>query len=656
MDALAIGWRHHWAGRDAEAEEVCRRVLQSAPEDPQAWHLLGMIDLRGGRYAEAEARYRRAIAARSDYAEAHVDLGALLAMQGRLDEAIEALRRALTLAPGSADAHHHLGGIHFRLGRRDEAVVCLREAVRCDPAHSMASSALGHVLSMQGEYAEMADVFRRLVQIRPDHLVAHLRLGEALVNLGQLDEARSCFEVAVGLAPASPEAQLGLGIVLLDLGRSETSLPSLRRAIELAPDRPEAHTMLARALRALGRFDEALDFAERALRLAPDDPQMHRDRSFLLAKLLRCEEAIAGYDQAIRMGPRHAETHHNRGVALIKLARFPEGIAAFDEALRWKPDYFEARGCRAQALLTLGDFERGGQLLEEQVRHRDRNAPWRPQQIWMGEPLEGRTILLHPDQALGDTIQFVRYAPIVQERGGRVVVACQAPLVRLVETAPGIDQVVAPGDALPDFDVHSTLTRVMCLFTRSVAAIPAPVPYLQADPTRVDRWRARLAAWPGYKVGIVWQGDPKHTRDRDRSFPLASFERLAGIEGVRLISLQKGDGTEQLRELGGRFPVIDFGDEVDPGLAMMEDTPAIMMSLDLVIAPDTALAHLAGALGVPIWIALPMGPDWRWLLDREDSPWYPTARLFRQTEFACWESVFDRIAAALAERVQVATV
>jgi hypothetical protein len=191
----------------------------------------------------------------------------------------------------------------------------------------------------------------------------------------------------------------------------------------------------------------------------------------------------------------------------------------------------------------------------------------------------------------------------------------------------------------------------MCLFTKTVGAIPASVPYFRADPARVERWRERLTAWPGFQIGIAWQGNPKHTRDRDRSFPLAHFEKLAGIEGVRLISLQKGYGAEQIRQLGDRFPVIDLGDEVDPGLAMMEDTPAIMMGLDLVITPDTALAHLAGALGVPVWIALPAAPDWRWMLGREDCPWYPTARLFRQTERGRWGPVFDRIAAALKTQV-----
>jgi hypothetical protein len=255
------------------------------------------------------------------------------------------------------------------------------------------------------------------------------------------------------------------------------------------------------------------------------------------------------------------------------------------------------------------------------------------------------------EQGLGDTIQFIRYASLVEARGGRVIVECEKSLVRLLETCPGIDQVVARGEPLPDFDVHTPLLRLMGLFTTTLETIPAPIPYLAAETTRVDHWKERLAAWPGFRIGIAWQGNPRHTRDPDRSFRLAQFERLAGIEGVRLVSLQKGFGAEQLRELRDRFSVIDFGAEVDPGLTTMSDTPALMMGLDLIITPDTSLAHLAGALGRPVWIALPLAPDWRWLIGREDSPWYPTARLFRQTERGRWDPVFDRIAAALQEYI-----
>ncbi len=651
MDALASGWEYVREGRYEEAEDVCRRALQADPADPDAWHLLGLISCRLGRLGEAESSYGRAISARPDFAKAHGDLGVALANQGRLEEAVASLRRAVALAPDSADAHNNLGMALFRFGRPDEAVASLRQAVGLNPDHPMAASTLGAILSARGEHAEMAEVFRTLTRIRPNSLVAQLLLGEALINLREFGEAKACFESAVRLAPASSEAHLGLGLVLVTVARSEAALPSLRRAVELAPDRTESHAMLGKTLRSLGRLDEALDCAEQVVRLRPDLAQAHHDRGFLLDELRRYEEAFASYDQAIRLAPGLAEAHHNRGVVLVKLARFPEALADFDEAIRLLPDYPEARGNRARALLTLGDFARGWEDFEPRLSGRIQAGSAHPAPLWRGEPLAGRTILLHSDAGLGDTIHGIRYAPLVHARGGRVVIACQEPLVRLVETCPGIDRVVPRSGPLPEFDVHSPIMRLMGLFTPNVAAIPATIPYLWADAARVDHWRERLEAWPGFKIGIAWQGSPQALRDRDRSFPLVHFERLARIPGVRLISLQKGFGVEQLRERGVRFPVIDLGEEVDPDMAMMEDTPAIMMGLDLVIAPDTAVAHLAGALGVPIWIALPKAPDWRWLLDRADSPWYPTARLFRQTERDHWDPVFDRIGAAIEERI-----
>jgi hypothetical protein len=250
--------------------------------------------------------------------------------------------------------------------------------------------------------------------------------------------------------------------------------------------------------------------------------------------------------------------------------------------------------------------------------------------------------------AIRDTIHFIRYAPMVKQRGGRIVVQCQRPLVRLLETVAGIDQLVPRGDPLPDFDVHVPLMSLPNAFETTVETIPASIPYLATDPARVARWGVRLGPIEGLKVGIAWQGNPVHRRDRERSFPLALFERLAGIAGVRLISLQKRHGVEQLRELAGRFSVLDFGDEIDPDLTMMEDIPAVVMNLDLMICPDSALAHLAGALGVPVWIGVTYVPDFRWLLGRDDSPWYPTARLFRQSRRGRWEDVFERMAAALA--------
>ena len=651
MDLLASGWKAVRIGRCAEAEDICREVLRRSPDDSAAWHLLGLIDFRLGRYGTSESSYRKALSGGPDCAEARTGLALALAAQGRLAEAVESLRQAVALAPTSADAQSNLGMALLQLGSPDEAAISLRQAIAADPDHPTAFATLGYLLSTRGKFAELAALCRELGQIRPGHLLSRLRLGEALIHLGELDEARTCFESALGLAPQSPEAHLGLGLVMLNRGQFEAALPYLHRAVELGPDRPESHALLERALRGTGCIDQALACAEQVIQLLPDDAQARCVRGFLLDELRRCDEALTSFDHAIRLDPLHAEAHHNRGVVLVRLTRYDEAIAAFDEAIRLAPDYDDARGNRARALLTLGHFDRGWEEFEGRVRDRNPKSPERSRELWTGEPLLGRTILLHVEQGLGDAIQFMRYIAHVKERGGRVAFSCPQPLVPLAATCPGIDQVVPRGDRLPEFDVHSPLMRLMCLYTKAVEAIPAAIPYLRADATRVERWRERLTDGPALKVGIAWQGNPKHNRDRDRSFPLIHFERLAAIEGVRLFSLQKGIGVKQIRELASRFPLVELGDELDPDQLVIQDTPAVMMNLDLVITPDSMLAHLAGALGVPVWIALPFSPDWRWLLDRDDSPWYPTARLFRQGERGRWDHVFDRIARALAEMV-----
>jgi len=538
---------------------------------------------------------------------------------------------------------------HLQTGQYPEADRLCRQILQTDPDNAEAWYLLGLIQLRQSKLGEAKASLRRAIANRPDHLEAYLRLGGVLLGLREFNEAATCFRAAAQLAPAAPEASVGLGIALICGKRFDEAIPCFQRALKLKPDHPEAHHFLGDAYRALGKYDEALAAFDRAIQLRPDYAEAHNSRGFTLDEMRRPQEAVASFDQAIRLRPDHCEAHHNRGVALGKLARYQEAIASFDEAIRLEPDYPEARRNRALALLVRGDLQRGWQEFEWRWKCRDLSMPKHPRPLWEGEPLEGRTILLHVEQGLGDTLQFIRYAALVKARGGRVVVECQKPLVPLVETCPGIDRVVLKGEALPEFDVHTPLLRLMGLFTTTLETIPAPVPYLRAEPGRIEHWRARIGLLPGFKIGIAWQGNPKHSRDPDRSFPLAQLEVLARIEGVQLISLQKGFGAEQLRHLGGRFPVVDFGDDVDPGPGTMRDTPAIMMCMDLIVTPDTALAHLAGALGMPVWIALPRAPDWRWLIEREDSPWYPTARLFRQAERGRWGPVFARMAAALQE-------
>jgi hypothetical protein len=266
---------------------------------------------------------------------------------------------------------------------------------------------------------------------------------------------------------------------------------------------------------------------------------------------------------------------------------------------------------------------------------------------WDGSPLDGRRILLHLEQGLGDTLQFIRYAPLVKARGGTVLLECPVELMPLLSRCQGIDRLLARGDELPAFDVHAPLLSLPLLCRTTLTTIPARLTYLFADPDVVDHWRRDLASVSAFKIGIVWQGNPDYVNDRYRSIPLAEFEPLARVPGVRLYSLQKGKGTDQLRALAGRFEIVELVPELDAAGGTFTETAAIMKNLDLVIGPDTAAVHLAGGLGVPVWVALMGRADWRWLRDRDDSPWYPTMRLFRQRQARNWKPVLERIAEEL---------
>ncbi len=356
----------------------------------------------------------------------------------------------------------------------------------------------------------------------------------------------------------------------------------------------------------------------------------------------RLDEAVACFRRALQLTPNFAEAYNNLGIALKDQGKLDEAVANYSRALQLKPDYADAHWNRALVWLLQGDWQRGWP--EYQWRWHTHFVPSRfPRPVWQGESLRGKTILLHAEQGLGDTIQFIRYASLVKQLGATVIVGCPKTLSRLLENCPGIDRLVVQDDDLPAFDVHAPIMSLPGIFKTTVANIPAPIPYFFVQTALLESWRERLSRLDGFKIGISWQGNPKFPGDRFRSIPLRHYAPLAQLPGVRLISIQKGAGTEQLAEFRARFAVTDFASEIGDFV----DTAAVMKNLDLVITSDTAVAHLAGALGVPVWVALCSAPDWRWLLERSDCAWYPTMRLFRQKTLGDWPDVFARMAAAL---------
>jgi tetratricopeptide (TPR) repeat protein len=547
-----------------------------------------------------------------DDAEAQVRAAAGLAAQARHEEADAAYRRALRLRPGHPDALAQLGLLLAEQGKLDEAVAFLRQAVKARPDAAPARHNLGVALAQSGRPEEAARELEEAARLKPDYAEAYYNLGNVLQGMGKRDEAIGRYRAAVRLRPGYGEAYNNLGLALTEAGKHGEAAVYLQQAVRLRPQAAESHNNLGLAYAGLGRFDDAEACYREALRIAPGYVEAHNDLGSAYKERGRLEEALACYQVALWHDPQSPSTRYNRSLALLQKGDWREGWKEYEQ--RWK-----RKGVRERLF---------------------------PRPRWDGSPLDGKTILLWCEQGLGDAIHFVRYAALVKAKGGRVALECPGFMLPLFSTCPGVDQVVAEGSEPPAFDVQAPLMSLPMVLGTTLENVPAELPYLSAEPGRVEKWKARLDAVPGFKIGVAWQGNPHFSWDHWRSFPLEALAPLAAVEGVRLVSLQKGPGAEQVRGLKGCFAVEEL-DGLDAEGGAFLDTAAAMKCLDLVATADTAAAHLAGALGVPAWVALSAVADWRWLVGREDTPWYPTLRLFRQATLGDWGGVMTRMAEAL---------
>jgi Flp pilus assembly protein TadD len=506
---------------------------------------------------------------------------------------------------------------HHRAGRLREAEQVYRQILETSPLDGNALHLLGLVIHHQGRHEAALESFRRAIDVRPGSPVFWANLSAVYGALGRNREAVDAAVQALRLNPNHGEAYCNLGCALQALGDLDGAAANFRWAIQINPGYVKAHSNLGVALREQGKLDEAARSLQKALELNPSYAEAYRNLGAVFRQQARFDEAIRSLQKALEINPGFADAHKNLGLTLLQVGDFEAGWAHYE----WR-------------------WQTGHKIFEP------RNFAQPP---WDGRPLEGKSLLMHAEQGLGDTLQFVRYARLVRPQGGQVLLECQRPLCALLSGCPGVDRLVARGDELPQFDCHVPLFSLPRLLGTRLGNVPAEVPYLVAREDLVRRWRDRLSDCNGFKVGICWQGSPEPADDRQRSVALARFAPLSAVPGVDLISLQKGAGTEQLAAV--RFAVRALGAELDEASGAFMDTAAVMRNLDLVVTVDTAVAHLAGALGVPVWVALVKVPDWRWLLDREDSPWYPTMRLFRQETAGDWGPVFGRIAAALREHL-----
>jgi tetratricopeptide (TPR) repeat protein len=647
-----------------------RRALALNPQLPEAYANLGSVLRKTGNLPEAAVACRRALELRPDYVEAHLNLGNVLQDQGEVDSAIAEFERVIHLRPDSAEAYHNLGNAHALKRQFDQAVAAQQAALRIKPDFVQAANTLGVALRDRAEaqgsvagFDEAIAAFDQALALKPDFVQALINKGYVLRQKSEIlnkqaarrgqssaQEAVRVLAKAVALAPRMPEAHLGLGLSLHSVMELDGAIQAFRQAVALRPDWDEVHCFLARALAGRGDMDAATAEFNEALRLNPDLPEAHHRLGLIQSTQGTFERSIHHLRRAATLTPNSADIATSLAIGLCNKGDIQEAAEVFKHVLELDPNCAMGHWNLGLMLLTNGDFERGWPEYEWRWRVRELDMEFNSTvPLWDGSDLAGRRILLVSEQGLGDAIQFVRYVKQVAERGGKIVLAAHAELHRLFQTTdPGgndisksIETWVGPGQDLPKHDVYCPLLSLPKAFGTTLNTIPATTPYLFADGAIAAQWKSRLPSDERLKVGLVWAGRPKHIHDRFRSIPMAKFAPVARDQNVWLCSLQKGP-IARAAEVAP-FEMADWTAELND----FADTAGLIANLDLVICADTAVAHLAGAMGKRVWVLIPYLPDWRWMLDRTDTPWYPTMRLFRQPRPGDWETVIEQIAAEL---------
>jgi tetratricopeptide (TPR) repeat protein len=530
-------------------------------------------------------------------------------------------------------------------GRHLEAAHEFRQALALAPSDAEIYNSLGCALDDAGRHGEAVEAYLKAITLEPRFMPPHYNLGNSLKALGRSAEAAQSYRRALDLEPALPQGWHNLALSLQDLGELDEAKRALERAVQLRPEYLEARHNLGELQHRLGEFAAAEGcFREVLARNSRHLPSWNALGISFQARE-RLEEAVDCYLKALSISPEYLHALNNLGAANRELGVPERAAACYLRALELDPAYADARWNLALVQLLLGEFREGWQGYEWRFRNADPVAEKKfPQPRWDGGPLNGKVVLLHAEQGFGDTIQFVRYATLLARKGAEVVVQCQSGAVApVVATVPGVARVLVGGEPLPHFDLHAPLMSLPLLCGTELATIPAEIPYLRPDEALVRLWGARIPR-DRLRVGLAWAGRKSYKDDRKRSLNLELFAPLAALAGLRLYSLQVGAGADQAAAPPPGMEITDLGNAI----GTFADTAAIIENLDLVICADTAVAHLAGALGKAVWVLLPLACDWRWLLEREDSPWYPTARLFRQRRRGDWGEVLERVARELA--------
>ncbi len=609
QEAIAL----HQTGKLGEAEIFYKELVSVLP-----FYLilgnLGTIELQKGNFNEALKFYAQAIAINANYAAAYSNSGNVLKELTRLDDALSYYDKAIELNPNYVEAYSNRGITLHNLNRFDEALKSFDQAIL-----------------LNSNYAE-----------------AHFNKGITLHKLTRFEEALASFHVVIVLDVNYVEAYYNQGNAFHELKQFEDALRSYDQAIVLRPQYADAFYSRGNAFYALKRLEQALSSYNQAIAFRPNYANAYYNRGNLLNDLKRFNEAIASYDQALTINPQFAESYSNRGCTLQKLKRLDEALNYYDKAITIKADYADAHFNKSFIKILLGDYEEGWRLYEWRWKSHGFTSQLKhsPQPVWLGEQsLKNKTIVIYPEQGFGDYIQFIRYAPRLEQLGARVILEVPAPLMSVVSTLEGQFTFIEKGKELPDFDYHCPVMSLPHALKSTVDTIPNQVPYFSVNQAKQQTWQARLGEKSQRRVGFVCSGNSGHKNDHNRSISLHSLQSLFDLP-VEFHCLQKEIREDDAAFLASQNNIhnhIEFLDD-------FSDTAALIDAMDLVISVDTSVAHLAGALGKETWILLPYSPDYRWMLETSDSPWYPTAKLFRQSAIGEWGSAINDIKQALQSR------
>jgi len=702
--ALQQAVAHHQAGQLQDAERLYRAILQTQPDHPDANHNLGILAVQVRQPVASLPHFKAALEACQDVEQYWLSYIDALMQADQTDAAKEVLARGRNVGlqgdsvealadrlqsksdsePNSQEISRltqlfaggdytaaidlaqemterfplhglgwkGLGTVLKQLGRTNDALIPLRKAAALMPSDAEAHSNLGNTLRELGKPDEAMTSCRLALEVKPDFAGAHSNLGLVLHEVGKPDEAVTSYGRALQIKPDFAEAYSNLGSTQRDLGQLDTAVASYRRALELNPTYAEAHNNLGSTLRDLSKLDEAVTSYNRALEIKPNLAEAYCNRGVALQEIGRLDEAVTSYGRALQIKPDFAEAYSNLGSTQRDLGQLDTAVTSCRLAVQIKPDFADAKYNLGNVLLLMGSFEEG--WLRYESRHdpsttkRSSLPPLTTIPQWRGESIAGKAILAWCEQGLGDQIQFWRYLPILKTHGTRrITLVCATPLESLFSRAGVVDEVFTFAEAkdIPPHDYWTFLLSIPHYCHTTLENIPAMIHYLYADDNYQHDMAIQLANIPEFKVGVCWQGGKTYFHDAERSPGLESFKQLFTLNGVRFFTLQPGGRDEFLLAAGAS--ALDIGHEIDALTPPFEETAALIMNLDLVITCDTSIGHLAGALGKPVWVVLPFVPDWRWMMDREDSPWYPNTRLFRQFVRGDWGEVFERVAQRL---------